>query len=190
MVGFLVPVVTEHDIALELEEFTQEFVIEIEAAGFNCLNLHKNPNAWRRNVVYVVLERLTKCSFTSGLWTRYQVKACDSLPQELAAKRLPPSMRPQFTQDKRQREKNILAKGNTGCLALVICAKSPSLDDLVYYTSMIGFKEPELTADSDWYQTFVNAIEEESGRGLVANPPLDHAPMGPSVKLNGDDLLL
>lgn len=164
--GISVAVVTRDVVLDELDGFAHEFSEEILQAAFNCLNIRKTPNAWRNNVVYIVLQRVAKFPFTSGEWQRYQVKAFDSLRMELAAKRLPPDMKPQFLQDKRTQEKKLLAQGKKACLTIVLCARCPPLEDLMFYTSTRPFLQSTFSVDRNWYRSFVDVVEQESGREI------------------------
>lgn len=151
----------------ELGEFLKRFRPMICRAGYCCLKIKHNPDAWSKYVFQLRVERIRKPPKNSKVWERYKVVSGEALSIAGLLKEHDgfKALMPQF---ERYHEENV----RVGCIGTVttflVCDSAKLGDDHdVRCVSWGGYGEDawdDVFPGEDWLETLKEEVEKMAGR--------------------------
>ena len=147
----------------ELGEFLKRFRAMICRAGYCCLKIKQNPDAWSKYIFQLRIERIPNPPQETKPWERYKVVSGEQLSvAELLEKG--DDFRTMLPQTERYRQRNADV-GCVGTLTTFLVCDSSGQD--IRCVSWGGFGKDswnDVTPGEDWFETIRSEVERLSGR--------------------------
>lgn len=153
----------------ELHAFCAKFNPALFQAGYNAVDIVEHSMAWQQIVLGVFLERISDCSPTSRLWSRFRVTSAEPIPVLALQLMFGVEEMEPFLRQKEQQERRDQENGHLGTISiLMICScdhVSPPL--VLHNAAWVAFgahSRAALDIADNWRETLITTVDRLCGR--------------------------